>query len=315
MNNFLHTLTAYHLVFSYMKRNNPLKEELKEKIQKNEAPTIILTEVLDDFIRRTSNSEYESLSNGGKIILLESIESVDYPKPNMKRIYITPSAGKRDIPIRIVNLKNQNQKYNFKKDCAATYPNNIFLYEIDNEYYCVCHRHGGSGCKTIFLSAINQILRDKGIKMDMNWMPPNIDGTNNVFDIDKISLLYEENKSSDIADEPVRKSKKIVVKELSLNINHIFPSIKTILKKYQLKEISQERALEEIKSEVNDQQYNNACVSVKIGNTHKRVAWDDLEGLIDQFDITDKVSGQGANFIQTLKKCSDEFLLMLLEKK
>ena len=46
MNNFIHTLTAYKLEFSYMKRNNPLREELEEKITNEERPHIILTEII-----------------------------------------------------------------------------------------------------------------------------------------------------------------------------------------------------------------------------------------------------------------------------
>ena len=312
MNNFIHTLTAYKLEFSYMKRNNPLREELEEKIKNEERPHIVLTEFISEFIEKTTNSEYDALSNGGKIILLDKIEHIENPKPNVKRVFIKPSVGKRDIPIYIVNLKNRNQKYNFKKDCAATYSNNLFLYEINDEYYCICHRHGGSGCKTIFASAMNQILKTKGIKMEMNWMPPNVEGSNSVFDIDKITLIYEVNKSSDIADEPTRKKKKITVKELTLNLNQIFPSIKGIMKRYQLKEISQESAMNEIKNTVNDQGYNNACVLVKIGNAHKKVAWDDLEGLIDGFDITEKVANTGDNFIKTLTQCADDFIFELL---
>lgn len=88
-----------------------------------------------------------------------------------------------------------------------------------------------------------------------------------------------------------------------------------MLHKYQLKEISKEETLSKIKDEVNDNSFNNASLVVSIGKTKKKVYWDDLEGLIDGFDITDKVSGTGRDFIPTLKKCSDEFLLKLLENK
>lgn len=48
--NFLHTLTAYHLKFSYMKRNNPLREELIGKISSDGKPSITITELLDELI-------------------------------------------------------------------------------------------------------------------------------------------------------------------------------------------------------------------------------------------------------------------------
>lgn len=36
MSDFVHTLTAYHVIFSYMKRNNPLREELSDDQNANE---------------------------------------------------------------------------------------------------------------------------------------------------------------------------------------------------------------------------------------------------------------------------------------
>ena len=41
MNNFIHTLTAYKLEFSYMKRNNPHREELEDKIKNEEKPHMV----------------------------------------------------------------------------------------------------------------------------------------------------------------------------------------------------------------------------------------------------------------------------------
>ena len=38
----------------------------------------------------------------------------------------------------------------------------------------------------------------------MNLILPEINDSTSDFDVDKISLIYEEKKSSDIADEPTR---------------------------------------------------------------------------------------------------------------
>ena len=73
MNNFIHTLTAYKLDFSYMKRNNPLREELEEKIKNEEKPHIILTELINEFIKKTMNSEFDTLSVNIIMELLEII--------------------------------------------------------------------------------------------------------------------------------------------------------------------------------------------------------------------------------------------------
>lgn len=316
-NNFLHTLTAYHLKFSYMKRNNPLREELDEKIKNGETPNVIVTELLNELVNLTENHQYAPLINGGKVVLLNKIEDVYNLEPNKKRVFIVPRAGKTNLPIQMVNLKEYKKVYDFGSDWASTYPHNIFVYEINKEYYVVCHRNGGSGCKTVLCSALNQILRNKGIKVEMNWIPPIIEDTTSNYDIDKISLIYEECKSSDMADEPTKKQKKIQVKELTLSLKTgKFNRIDNLLHRYKLREISKEEAFKAIKSEVNDDQYNNASLVVKIGKSKKKVAWDDIESLIDGFDITEKVSGlKGDNFIDELKKCSDDFIVSLIEGK
>lgn len=313
--NFLHTLTAYHLKFSYMKRNNPLREELIEKISSDEKPSITIIEVLDELIKLTDSHQYGLLINGGKVVLLDKIEDIYNLDANKTRIFIIPKAGKTNIPIQMVNLKESNKIYNFGADWASTYPHNIFVYEVNNEYYLVCHRNGGSGCKTVLCSAFNQILKQKGIKVEMNWMPPTVEESTSNYDIDKLTLIYEENKSSDIADELTKRQKKVQIKELTLSLKTgKFNKIDDLLHSYRAKEISKEETFKKIKNEVNDEQYNNASLVVKIGKAKKKVAWDDFESLIDGFDITDKVSGlKGQQFIEELKVCSDKFISTLLE--
>lgn len=314
-NNFLHTLTAYHLKFSYMMRNNPLKEELDGKIKNGEKPQVTIEEVLAEFVDLTQNRQYSSLINGGKVILLNKIEDGCTFEPNKKRIFIIPNAGKINIPIQMVNIKQNKQPYNFGSDWASTYPHNVFIYEIENEYYIVCHRNGGSGCKTVLCSALNQILRNKGIKVEMNWMPPFVENSLPSYDVDKISLIYEENKSSDIADEPAKKQKKVQIKELTLSLKTgRFNAIDDLLHSYKAKEITKEETFEKIKSEVNDNQYNNASLIIRIGKIKKKVAWDDVENLIDGFDITENVFGlKGEEFVKELKKCSDNFICTLIK--
>lgn len=317
MDEFLHTLTAYHLVFSYMKRNNILKEELSDKIKNNEVPNISLNKLLNEMIKLSNELDSESLSKKGKVVLLNKIEDIEYTDQGFKRIFVVPHSGKRDIPIRIVNLKEKNEQFDLNENYASIYRNNLFFYEKSGEYYCICHRFGGSSCKTLLCSVLNRILKKYGIKLEMNWIPPlSISKDNStIYDIDKITLICEERKSSDIADMPKKKEKRISIKELTLNLNRGFRNISTILNRYQLKEITKEDAFLQIKDELNERDYNSASLFIKIGKSHKKVDWDDFEGLIDGFDVTDKVKDAGPYFIPTLKKCSDDFLLKLLEEQ
>lgn len=314
MNKFLHTLTAYHLKFSFMKRNNPLRKELFNAIKNDQKPNIILTELINELITLTNNGEYALLESNRQVIMLDKIEDIYNIDDVKKRIFIVPRAGKTNIPTRMVNLKETKKTYNFGAEWTSTYPHNIFVYEINGEYYIVCHRQGGSGCKTILSSVFNKILKNKGIKVEMNWMPPVAEDSTSDFDIEKITLIYEENKSSDVADELNKKKKKIQIKELTLSLKTgKFENINNLLHKYKLKEISREETFKQIKGEVNDNQYNNASVVLKIGKTKKKVDWNDIEGLIDGFDITEKVSGlKNDDFINKLKECSDSFILSLI---
>lgn len=315
MDPFVHTLTAYHLVFSYMKRNNPLREELNEKIQNDEKPDVNIEELLNEFIFLTKESRFDILTNNRKVALLDLINDIEIVRNGSERYYVIVRAGITNVPIKMVNIRSKDKKaYDFNNDWVSTSPHRIFIYSINGEYYMVCHRNGGSGCKTVLNSVLNNILRKKGIKLEMNWLPPLVDNSNLKYDIEKLTLICEEEKSSDIADELNKKKKHIAFKELTLNLGDgRFPFIRNVLNKYQVKEISREQAMDEIKKSVNDLSYNNASVVVRFGQVKKKVCWNDLEGLFDGFDITDKVRGlKGNDFVNTLKETSDDFLFSLI---
>lgn len=315
MSDFVHTLTAYHVIFSYMKRNNPLREELSDEIKSGAEPKLTFKQALKELIKRTENRQFYYLINSDKIILLDEIENEVNIDTNKNRMLIIPKVGKVDMPVQMINLKNKYKTYNFNEDWTSAYRHYIFIYEINNQYYIVCHRNGGSGCKTILYSALNKILKEKGIKVEMNLILPEINDSISDFDVDKISLIYEEKKSSDIADEPTKKRKKVHIKELTLSLKTgRFSKITNLIKSWKLKEISKEETFKEIKNEVNDDQYNNASLIVKIGNLKKRVSWKNFENLIDGFDITERVSKlKGNAFLKELEKCSDEFIFSLLK--
>lgn len=319
MNNNIHTLTAYKISFDYIRRNNPLKESLSESISAGESPSISIGEVLHLLIEKTSANDFELLSNNGKVILLNDILAENCFGESGKRLRIEPYAGKRDIPTRMVNLSDKEKKvYDFGREWSSTYRHYVFIYIIADQCYAVFHRKGGSGCKTIFNAAINQLLRSSGIKMEMAWIPP---ADSNLEDAmcsyEKVTFLYEEGKTSDEADDLHRKTKKVIVKELTLNLrNERFPSVSRLLKRYQLKEIGKTDALTSLVREAGAfSECNNAKITVKLGKSRRIIEWDDFENLISGYDITDKVSGYGEAFVSSLTACSDEFILSLVGKE
>jgi len=295
-----------------MKRNNPLKDELEEEIENDVKPDVNFDTCITEIMQNSQNRIYGDLSSNGKILILEKTPDIEKTY-KFNRMYINPSAGKLNIPIHMVNINGDGKKYDFNSDWASTYPYNMFIYKIKKEYYVVCHRHGGSGCKTIFCSVCNKVLKKHGIKMEMNWIPPTTDDSSNNYNIEKITLICKEKPSPDEADELNKNTKRLPIKkELTLNLNAGFGTINTILGKYQIKEISKDLALSQIKTEINDEEYNSASLVIKIGKVKKKIAWDDFEGLIEGFDITDKVANTGNNFLKKLKECCDDFITQLL---
>ena len=51
----IETLSAYKCTFSYLQRNNPLKEELHDKIKADVPPDYTFADFIDDFCSFTSS--------------------------------------------------------------------------------------------------------------------------------------------------------------------------------------------------------------------------------------------------------------------
>lgn len=317
MANNVHTLTAYDLRFKYLERNNPLKEELKEKIKNNETPQYELDAFFADFISGIKDKNIAKSS--GKIITISGIEE-KHKVSNKLRYYIRPNAGKRGIPTKVINVENKNGKeYTFNEKWASTYPHNIFFYQIAGNYYAVFHRYGGSGCKTIFLDAANEILKSIGMKMILDWKPSvsKNENTSEIFP-KSIKLKFEkEINSEDIADHfsGKRKKKVMTVKELILDLRaKDNNAVRETLQNWRLQKLTKESAFKAIQQETSDD-YNDASITVKMGSTSKVVKWDDFENLFGGYDITEQLSQlkDTQSFIDALKSCSDDYIKALVE--
>ncbi|MCK9493589.1 MAG: hypothetical protein M0Q00_04380 [Acholeplasmataceae bacterium] len=318
MSNNVHTLTAYDLSFKYLERNNPLKDELKEKIKNQENPTYDLEAFFLDFANGLKDKNIAK--NSGKIITITGIEDI-FNKNGNVRYYIRPNAGKRGIPTKIINVDQNNSKeYIFNEKWASTYPHNIFVYSINGNYYAVFHRFSGSGCKTIFQDAANEILKSKGMKMILDWKP-SVSKSDNTDEINpkSIKLKFEkEIKSEDIADyvDGKRKKKIFTVRELMLDLrvrdNH---KIREILQNLRLKKLTKDSAFKAIQQETSDE-YNDASITVKMGSTSKVVKWDDFENLFGGYDITEQLGRlkDSHAFIDALKSCTDDYIYALVEE-
>ena len=185
------TLTAYKCTFSYMQRNNPLKEELKDKIKSGIPPEYTFHNFIDDFSKFTSSSAIGIITERAISLPEENI----YPresKNGVSKWRIVPYAGKQGKPFRIIKT-NTDKKYNFGPDSAALYEHNVFMYQNGNSAIAIFHRQSGSGCKSVFLEVANDMLWEKGMKLDMELYLPLISPNDTSVIPTKIQLRYVRN--------------------------------------------------------------------------------------------------------------------------
>ena len=159
----IETLTAYKCSFGYLQRNNPLKEELQEKIKAEIPPEYTLENFINDFCEYTSSLAIGTVTERAILLPEENI----FPRKTqdeIKKWRIVPYAGKQGKPFRIVKTTT-GQKYNFGADSAALYEHNIFMYEYQNSVIAIFHRQSGSGCKSVFSEVAGKMLREKGIPL------------------------------------------------------------------------------------------------------------------------------------------------------
>lgn len=200
------TLTAYYCKFSYLQRNNPLINDLKNEIKSGKSPSFTFS----DFISLYSDNSYKLLigKNTDRAIELSKDRIDSRNLANTKCWYISPIAGKQGQPITVIK-RSTGKKYDFGSDAAALYNYHLFVYESDDNIIAVFHRQNGSGCKSVFLETANNILKEKGLKLEMELIVPLSDVAEDITPT-KITLQYiEANASSDAADN-IRKKKQLL---------------------------------------------------------------------------------------------------------
>lgn len=314
MDTYSHTLVAYRISFRYMERNNPKKEELKDKILNGEKPQIDI-EYLFQKISSFSGTGNGVYSSKGLAIYVKKIDSVELGC-NFKRYHLIPEAGKSGRPFTV---RKNGLKYNFNSDAVSLYENHMFLYDFgDNKLFLICHRHGLSGCKQIFSKFVNSLLRDDGIIMDLSFiLPPNSQAKDAV-PTKLILSSIERSPSGDIADQLVKHKKtNIVTISFNLNTSRTF-CIKQIVNNRIANTVSSDEAPKELNMQASlnglSMDYNDAKVVMKFGKSSRTIDWENLENLFDGLDITDKIRSMNGDFYTKLKICADEYATELEER-
>lgn len=307
----IETLSAYKCTFSYLQRNNPLKEELHDKIKADVPPDYTFADFIDDFCSFTSSLAVGKITE--RAILLPKENIYQLPSQNgVKKWRIVPYAGKQGKPFKIIKTST-GKKYDFGSDSAALYEHNIFLYESGASAIAIFHRQSGSGCKSVFLEVANKMLRAKGIKLNMELYIPLISPESSDITLTKIQLQYiRPEKSSDDAENIHKRKRPEVIQELGLNLESVENNfIKKILQDAQMGKIDRSVAFAKIKAECsNSDIYNDAEILLRVGKRHQRIRWNEFDSIMGSYDITDRLYGKfksSGNFIGALTELSDEY--------
>jgi len=296
-----------------MQRNNPLIEEQREEIKSGNEPTL----TFEDFISLYSENSDKILigKNSDRAIGLSKQRISSRTLNKTKSWYISPIAGKQGQPMTVVK-RSTGKRYDFGSDAAALYNYHLFVYENENGIIAIFHRQNGSGCKSVFLETANNILKEKGIKLEMDLIVPLSDTTRDVTPT-KITLQYiEENPSSDVADN-LRK-RKTIIRDVGLNLEVRDNSkVASIMHNMQLGKISKEAAFVQIKEEVKSiGEFNDAEVRFKIGRRTRNVSWNEFENIVGIHDISEELHSaykRTNNFVEELTKLSDRYYYEIIK--
>lgn len=307
------TLTAYRCAFSYMQRNNPLIEEQREKIKAGDAPQFSLADFID--LYSTNSKEVLVGQNSDRAISLSAEGIVFRNIHNLNVWRISPIAGKQGQPMTVVK-KTSKQRYNFGADAVALYNYNIFFYENAGDIIAIFHRQNGSGCKSVFLETANELLRARGLKLEMDLIVPLSDEKTQA-DAIKITLQYVQSIHSSDAADNIRK-KKTIVRDIGLNLEAQDNSkIAEIIRNMQLGKLDEKTAFAMITAELKGAgDFNDATIKFRIGRRTKSVRWDDFEHIIGVYDISERLNAaysKTKNFIEELTKIADEYYFDIAE--
>lgn len=307
----IETLTAYKCTFNYLQRKNPLKEELKDRIKANLPPEYAFDDFVNDFSEFTSSLVIGEFTERAILLPEENIYSRE-SENDLNKWRIVPYAGKHGKPFRIIKTKT-GKKYDFNSDSAALYEHNIFLYQTEDSAIAIFHRQNGSGCKSVFLEIANKMLKEKGIKMDMELYLPLLSPNDENIEPTKIQLQYVRNKtSSDVVENKNKRKRQEVIQELGLNLESKENiRIKSIIQDLKMGKIDSDVAFARIKLILpNTEIYNDAEISLRIGKRRRKISWNEFDSLLGTHDITTKLHDKykaSGNFIEALSQLADEY--------
>ena len=306
----IETLTAYKCSFTYLQRNNPLKEELKDKIRNGELPKYTFSNFVEDYNKFTSDLAIGKNTERAIFLPEEKIHRRGF-RGETNRWMLEPYAGKQGKPFKIIK-KNYKKEYNFGADSAALYEHKVFMYEYKKSFIIIFHRQNGSGCKTIFLETANQMLKNKGIKLEMELYLPLVSNRNDIIP-NKITLQYLQNNiSTDEAENLIKRRKRKSIRDLRFNLELVENNwLLNIIRQMFNGQINKDVAFAKIKQECPaSEDYNDAELILKIGKRSQKIKWSDFDSILGNYDITEELHKKykdSKDFLKSLEEITDSY--------
>lgn len=311
------TLTAYRCEFRYMERKNPLIDVYREAIQSGNQPEYSFSDFIKDYTENTSKMAIGIDSDRG-IMLNSSNVKPSIIGDGVKRWYMVPLSGKQGKPVTLFTRSDSSMK-KYGTDSAALYENHVFIYEGNDTLIGIFHRQNGSGCKSVFLETANDMLRQKGYKLEMSIFIPLNSALDSAIPT-KLKLKFVRDKeSTDIADNINGRKRKVeVIQSLGLNLESIENRrIAKIIDGVKIGTIDKSTAFAEIKREVSEERYNDADIQFRIGKRHRTARWDDISAVLGAHDITEQMNSsenRSRNPIDVLTSLSDEYYYSIVRE-
>ena len=315
-----HSLTAYKCEFSYMARNNPIDTaEMKEAIKNGEKPNYSLSEFISDYIYIEPSLPIKE--NAERVIKLTQVASEKTLHNGVKRTHIQPMAGKQNESLTLFHRPTNTTERTKDKD--ALYDYNVVFYDNSEDIIAIFYRKGTSGCKSVFLETANEILRNKGIKLDMALIMPlnqRYDAEGGIASQVTLKWRVPVSESSDIVDDLDNKSKKQktrVVQSMAINLKaEESGPIKNIVENLRRNIIDEKTAFAQIATKYlgddNRNNFNDAAIDFKVGNRIvSRIQFGEIENLIGAYNITGTLNT--SDFVNSLLINTDAFYKQISE--
>lgn len=309
----IQSITAYRCRICKKYHNENLLDKSEENLNPLDLRTYL--ENFFDYIKKYKIDIYT-----GRTLLLDQPRDFKELDDSVIRLHIQPKAGKAREDFSVVDLQT-DKTYGFRGEhYSAIYGYHVFFYLKGNENVFIFHRYGKSGCKTVFLSLFNELLKKEGLVAHLD-----VKMSNKLFDeapnhnVKTIHLIKTYNvESSDKADNIGNKSKKKIESETNISLDA--PRMRFIQRWFT--QLQHQPSVNELKNVFIENNYmedfQEAKVTVKFGKKiTRKISLEEFSGMIAEYDITDKIqfNGDGSIKVDSLYEEADKYALQLLNER